>query len=253
LASVDAEAPQLEAGERTSVGTTWQQLQPTDVTSVADLRLTPALGSSFLSLRLGQADRAQTVTLATWTLPNFITLITVTSKPDGQLNLCQYILPLGQHQGQLTPEQQVGFDFTNRQLLPDMLFRARLERTFRQRRDLWRTLSDAQLEALTTGQWTDPVASPLVAYALARRGRTREIPPIAAALAKAYPTHPDIPALLAICGGGDPASAVGYGSGLSIPLFLDGLRALPYSICPLPLSHLEASGPWSTWQLGRQS
>lgn len=195
-------------------------------------------GQHLLSVRIGE-DPPYTV--ATATLPNRATLVTLTLEEDGRPRITQFVLPLGHLIDQLPVE--VVQRIQGRNQLKDVRFLAQASRAFRKRRDLSKAFHSYELMELLYAKWLDPIGCALAAYEFIRRGRAHEIDIAVENLQRYFPELPDTWALARLSGEPNVRRR-------GVPLFLDGLRAFPEDIDSLPLAagHLDYTSTWSAWR-----
>jgi len=218
---------------------TWQMArQPEGLAGIREFISLPKAGPQFMSFRIGKATAYTVTSLAS---PNRATFVTLTVGHDGLLTVAQYLLPIGHLRAQLNPVVAEQLEWRNQ--LADVKMLAESSRAFRNRRDVSNSVPDHFLTDILYTKWLDPIASTLVAYELIRRGRTEMLPIVVRNLETYFPDLPDTPALARLAG-------LGTGNYLSVPLFLDGLRAFNdiEERLPLPSANLDYNSPWTAWR-----
>jgi hypothetical protein len=222
----------------TPVGnTSWQEAgKPMPGIREAYFRASP--GAQLVSFRL---DGGPSYTVASHTAPNRAMLITLSLDAEGELYLCQYLLPLG-HLVEWLP-REVQNRLQGRNHLNDVRFITQVSRAFRKRQQVLELIQGEELDDLLHTKWLDPIAASLAAYELLRRGKSEDIPEVVANLTEFFQDFPDA-AALARLNGQDVARPPGP------PLFLDGLRAFPNYAewLPLPAGYLDFTSPWTAWR-----
>lgn len=235
----------FEAPTRLQVGTSqdehvrWQDaVEPPGMPGILEAYLPDSVGTGLVSFRI---DDDPSYTIATATMPNRATLVTVTRDDEERPKVTQYLLPLGHLVGELPAFVRDGLQGRNH--LGDIQFLARASRAFRRRRDLMGAVPSVELMDLLYAKWLDPIANSLAAYEFVRRGRADQLSVVVDNMKKYFPDLPDTWALARITG--DPNVQP-----RGVPLFLDGLRAFPGydQRLPLPAGLLDFTSPWTAWQ-----
>jgi hypothetical protein len=195
-------------------------------------------GSQLVSFRLGNQAP---YTLASFTSPNRGMLITLTIDEQGELNLAQYLLPLGHLIDQLPEEVKQRIKWRNH--LQDVRFLAQANRAFQNRRVLRLEFKTDELMELLYAKWLDPIGLSLASYELLRRGKKDSMGEVVSNMKKFFPDLPDTAALAKLSGHPTANPRVP-------PLFLDGLRAYPdyAEWLPLPASNLDFTSTWTAWR-----
>ncbi len=209
--------------EKTAVEGKWSKMDsdwrmantPPQLPNLRELFWEADSGPTTLAFRLsGQAA----FELATYCLPNRITLIVLTLADDGNHVLTQYLLPLGHlsqagqmHLGAL---KQLG----------------QMARAFQGRKRLEREFPNTGLSAWLTGNLNDPIATAMLAYESLRRGDTQPVAAAVQSLRTHFPGFPDTEALASLISA--PTTLAPTNS--AIPLFSDGWQALRPPLSGLP-------------------
>lgn len=179
-------------------------------------------------------------TIATQTMANRATLVTLTIDKAGQPRVGQYLLPI-EHLIEAFPSDIRGL-IARRNMLEDAYRLAQASRAFRNRKDIEAALTHEALSDLLYAKWLDPIAAAMAAYELIRRGSKDELQQMVRNMTTYFDTLPDTAALARLLGKTrlKPGGA---------PLFLDGVRAFTDrdGALPLPRAKLDYAGPWTVW------
>ena len=218
----------------------WQDAaEPDGMAGLRQAVFSPSPGPLLVSFQIG--DLAP-VTLSSLSSANRGTLVVLTLDKDGVPRFSQFLLPLRRFRRRLP--KRVRLNLAGRNQYRDLLTLAQAGRAFRQRRRLDRELAHSRLDDLLVGKWLDPIGALLASYELIRRGRASELlPEVIDNLTTCFPDLPDTAALARLAGCRDvPVQGV--------PLFLDGLQALPALMhdLPLPAANLDFDNLWTSWQ-----
>jgi len=238
LAGFEEPSVDLEVGVSQGDAIVWQAAtEPSAMSGIKECYVPTKRGPKLISLRL---NGGRSYTIASFASPNRATLITVTLGPNQEFRIGQYLLPMAHLVGELDTTVAIRLEYRN-QLL-DVEHLARLMRAFRNRRDISKEVSDAELAELLYAKWLDPISTAMAAYELIRRGRMELMDEVVRNMSAFFPDLPDTPALTALRSG-KPGDYIGA------PLFLDGLRAFADigNKLPLPEAKLDYNSPWTAW------
>ena len=196
-------------------------------------------GQHFVSFKIGDGI---CYTVASQTLVNRCTLITLTQDANRQPQLVQYLLPVGVLTGYLP--DLIQHMLSGRNQLDDVRKITRLHQAFRSRRDVFDIVRDVDLQVLLYCKWGNPVGSSLAAYELMRRGVFGAMEEVSRNMQHFFPELPDTVAITNL------GTAIGRHPPTGVPLFLDGLRAFSdlNDWLPFPSSNLDYSRSWTTWR-----
>jgi hypothetical protein len=211
-----------------------------------------APGAHLVFLRsAGQAASATVI----YCLPNRATLLTAATSKTGELQIHQFILPIGKLKPNLTPMEQATQPAN---FLEAIRFTALAQKQMARLRspappassDLAndpKLVQDRMLWAdLLHGKWFDPVMALMAAYELAGTSKSSDAAPLLEEALTNLRTYfselPDVELIAKIAG-------LPHTEPHSLPLFLAGLHALsdPDPLMPFPAGKLEYTGPWITW------
>lgn len=239
LAAFPEDRP-LELSVSDDVAPRWQPVDPVaGMPGVRHLRVGAAPGPKLVSIRLPDAV---SWTYASLTMPNRVTLLTLTLDEDGDARVSQYLLPIGHLVSQL-PGELPGYVEGRVSPLDDVRNLATAGRAFRRRGDMGRHMPSHLFQELVGAKWVDPIGSAFVAYQALRRGDKGLVRHVASNMLTFFPDLPDSAALAIRAGRAVPRPP-------GIPLILDGLRAYPdvAAWLPLPAGLLDGTGPWTAWR-----
>lgn len=224
----------------------WRQSDLLDeLPGIRELYLQAEPGPQLLSFTV---EGRPAYTIASLVMKNRSTLVTVTEDAAGRFQIAQYLLPVGTLTDRL--DVAVQSRLGDRNPLADVRDLATFHKAFRARRRVLPDVPDGDLWDLLYGKWVDPVGPSLAAYELLRRGNREHMPTVVHNMINYYPDLPDTTALARLAAEDDSALPELEGP----PLFLDGLSAFGdvRSMLPLPVSHLDYSGPWTAWRAAVQ-
>ena len=191
--------------------------------SIAAAELPLATGAYWLEIN---APSVASFKLPLTVLPNRISLITLTQKPDSGIDLHQYSL-LVTPPGFAVPDALLDPQFREARFAA--LRRVELmQRTYARGRT---SASRPDVQGLLQEGWSDPIAGCLGGYLLSRLGRAEELAPLAANLRQRFPSAPDAWVLGAIYSNAtaketEAATATLKALDLGIPTFAQGIRLL---------------------------
>ena len=190
-------------------------------------------GIRLLSLQVGASS---TMTLPVCSLPNRVTLITVSLDDTSRVRIQQFVLPMG--------HVMVGLPVLPPRGLEPVRRVVEIQRQFAESREFTDLFSASELRALLDVKWFEPISAILAAYELARRGHHDALRTALSNLRSFFDGLPDIEAIAALVG--DPRFVVPKVP----PLVLDGLLALSPTTfeLPLPPEQLDFRGPWTVWR-----
>ncbi len=209
----------LEGGPTQPVPVRPSPTQP----SIAAAELPLATGAWWLEIH---APNVASFKLPLTVLPNRISLITLTQKPDSGIDLHQYSL-LVTPPGFAVPDALLDPQFREARFAA--LRRVELmQRTYARGRT---SASRPDVQGLLQEGWSDPIAGCLGGYLLSRLGRAEELAPLAANLRQRFPGAPDAWVLGALYSNAtaketEAAAATVQALDLGIPTFAQGIRLL---------------------------
>lgn len=214
--------------------------QPVGMPGLKEFATEIEAGPKLVSFKI---DDDAPYTVATCAMPNRVTLLTMTLGDHRIPRISQFILPVGNLMSHL--ERELQWRLKDRAQLDDIRQLTVWLQAFRSRGDVLKSITNVDLNAILYTKWLDPVTSALACYELIRRGAARRLAnsPVIPNLMTYFPDLPDGAAIAAICG--RPA-----GPAPGVPLFLDGVEAMPDKEKSLPLdaSRLDYRGPWTMWR-----
>lgn len=240
LAAFEDPETELRVSVSDTAQARWQSAaQPEGMAGIRHAYASCSAGPKLVSFKIG--DNAS-YTVASATLNNRGTLLTLTLDDDGEFCVSQYLLPLAHLIGQLDPS--VRHRIESRNHLTDVRFIAQASRAFRKRRNFAKEFSnDAELIELLYAKWLDPIGASLASYELLRRGKADQLDVVVDNMLRHFPDFPDTNALATFQRRQRFAPN-------GPPLFFDGLRAFATDgdWLPLPASHLDYASPWTAWR-----
>jgi hypothetical protein len=217
--------------------------QPNDMPGIHEIAFrNVSPGSKILGLRIGGVF--EEFALATTTLPNRVTLVTITLD-EGEPRFSQYCLPVSHLVQHLDPIVQERLE--RRNILDDLRTVARAQRAFRRRRDVRKVVWGSQgSEQVLYTKWVDPIASTMIAYELLRRDDLEHLGEAVHNLVKFYPELPDTHVLARRVGVADqrynlPVRISGF------PLFIDGFGDRKAWFGD-GFREPDRTGPWTLWR-----
>jgi hypothetical protein len=239
LAAFPEDRP-LELSVSDGVAPHWQAVEPiAEMPGLRHLRVGGSAGPKLVSIRLPDAV---SWTYASLTMPNRVTLLTLTLDEDGDARVSQYLLPIG-HLVSHLPGDLPAYVGGRPTPLDDVRNLAAAGRAFRRRGDMGRHMPQHLFQELVGAKWVDPIGSAFVAYQALRRGDKALVRQVATNMLTFFPDLPDSAALAIRAGTAMPRPP-------GVPLIRDGLGAYPdfAEWLPLPAGLLDGTGPWTAWR-----
>lgn len=232
--------------------TRWKKAaSPPGMPGVFEVVLHPLPGQTYLTLAI---DDQPAYTLTSCAMPNRCTLVVLTLGEEGQPHVSQYLLPIGHLVHRLDDTVQSLLQYRNQ--LKDVQVLALLARAFRKRRKLVNALDATiednlrdvnaanEIQSLLHSKWLDPIGASMAMYESVRRRNTDDLQIVASNMIRYFHDFPDTRAIATMAGVPNAAPTD------VIPLFLQGLQALPPDKVELPFPNdlLDFSGPWTAWR-----